>query len=255
MVPLPDEHRHPLLLLPGTLCDERVFAPLIERLPEQPALVAEMTGAASTPALADKVLRGAPPRFSLLGFSLGGIVALEMMDRAPDRITALALVDTTARADPDANMAVRREAVARGREHGMARFIDDAWASLVSPAHAGRRDLRDLLVAMAECGGPDALASQSEVAIDRADSRPRLGEIAVPTLVLCGRDDGVCSPEVHREIADLVPNATLAVVPDAGHFALVESPDLVAAHVRAWLGLPALPSDDPPISASIEEHP
>jgi pimeloyl-ACP methyl ester carboxylesterase len=239
MVPLPQEHRYPLLLLPGTLCDERVFAPLRERLPGWPVIVGDMTGAAATPALAGKILHETPRRFAVLGFSLGGIVALEMMDQAPDRIAALALVENTA---------VRRKAVVRARERGMASYIDDAWPGLVSPAQAGRGDLRDLLVAMAEWGGPDTLASQSEVAIARADSRPRLGDIAVPALVLCGADDGICPPEVHREIADLVPNATLAIVPNAGHFALVERPDAVAAYVRAWLeALPdpsGAPSDD-----------
>jgi pimeloyl-ACP methyl ester carboxylesterase len=225
----------PLLLLPGTLCDERVFAPLIARLPNQPVLLAEMTGAATTPDLAERILRRAPDRFALLGFSLGGIVALEMIHQAPHRIAALALVDTTARADPVANAAIRRGAVERARAHGMASYIDDAWPDHVSPVNAGRRDLRDLLVAMAERGGADALASQTEVAIHRADSRPRLPQIEVPTLVLCGQDDGICRPDLHREIADLIPTSTLAVVPDAGHFLLVERPDKVAAPVRSWL--------------------
>jgi pimeloyl-ACP methyl ester carboxylesterase len=158
-----------------------------------------------------------------------------MIHQAPHRIAALALVDTTARPDPEANAAVRRQAVERARNHGMAGYIDDAWPDPVSPSNADRRDLRDLLVAMAEDGGADALASQAEVAIHRADGRPRLPGIAVPTLVICGHDDRICNPDLHREIADLVPNATLAIIPDAGHFALVEQPDEVATHVRDWL--------------------
>src|SRR3712207_9422167 len=75
--------RLPLLLLPGTLCDARVFAPLIERLPEQPVLIGDMTAETTTPALASAVLRRAPARFAVLGFSLGGIVALEMISQAP----------------------------------------------------------------------------------------------------------------------------------------------------------------------------
>jgi pimeloyl-ACP methyl ester carboxylesterase len=194
-----------------------------------------MTGATTASDLAERILRQAPDHFALLGFSLGGIVALEMIHQAPHRISALALVDTTARADPAANAAIRRGAVERVRAHGMARYTDDAWPDPVSPVNAGRRDLRDLLVAMAERGGADALASQTEVAIHRADSRPRLPKIEVPTLVLCGQDDGICHPDLHREIADLIPNSTLTVIADAGHFALVERPDEVAAPVRGWL--------------------
>lgn len=225
----------PVLLLPGTLCDERVFAPLIERLPGQPLLVGDMTGAATTPALAHKILRDAPDRFAVLGFSLGGIVALEMIAQAPHRVAAIALINTTARPDPEANAAVRRAAVARARANGAAGYIKEVWPKPVSSANANRGDLQELLVSMAERGGADVLESQSEAAIHRADSRPRLRDIAVPTLVLCGSDDGICPPEVHREIVDLVPGSTLAIVPNAGHFALIESPDEVAAHVRDWL--------------------
>jgi pimeloyl-ACP methyl ester carboxylesterase len=225
----------PLLLLPGTLCDERVFAPLIARLANQPVLFADMTAATTTPDLAEQILRDAPDRFALLGFSLGGIVALEMIAQAPHRIAALALVDTTARPDPEANASVRRGAVERARAHGLASYIDDVWPDPVSTVNADRQDLRDLLVAMAERGGADVLASQTEVAIYRADSRPRLPSIDVPTLVLCGADDGICRPDLHREIADLIPDATLTVIPDAGHFALIERPDEVANHVRDWL--------------------
>jgi pimeloyl-ACP methyl ester carboxylesterase len=232
----------PLLLLPGTLCDERVFAPLIALLPEHEMIVGDMTGADSTVALAAKILSQAPSQFRVAGFSLGGIVALEMIAQAPRRIERIALIDTTARPDPEANAEVRRRAVERAREAGMASFIVESWPQPVSQANASNAGLRALLIAMAERGGPTVLASQSEVAIRRADSRPRLKDIAVPTLVLCGIDDGVCQPEVHREMADAIPRATLALIPNAGHFALIESPDAVAAHMRDWLSAPSAPS-------------
>ncbi len=87
--------------------------------------------------------------------------------------------------------------------------------------------------------GLAAFASQSEVAIHRADSRPRLGAIAVPTLVLCGEDDQLCPVGVHREMADAITGADLVVIPRSGHFALLEQPDAVAAALTAWLGRPA----------------
>jgi pimeloyl-ACP methyl ester carboxylesterase len=236
----------PLLLLPGTLCDQRVFAPLTDRLPGCEVIVGDMTGADTTPAMAEKILSQAPPRFAVAGFSLGGIVALEMIAQAPDRIDRIALIDTTARPDPKANAAVRRDAVERAREVGAASYIQDAWPLFLAPVNAKRAELRVLLVDMAERGGAAILDSQSEMAIHRADSRPRLKDIAVPALVLCGAQDKVCPPEVHREMAVLIPDATLAVIPDAGHFALIENPDAIAAHVRAWLAAPATSSNSPP---------
>jgi pimeloyl-ACP methyl ester carboxylesterase len=244
----------PLLLLPGTLCDARVFAPVVARLSAAPdaeegagrsasstarrVIVGDMTGAETTPALAAKLLADAPPRFALAGFSLGGIVALEMIAQAPERIERIALLATNARPDPAANAAPRRDAVERALRHGMATFIDDSWPKPVAPRNAADSGLRALIVAMAETGGHTVLASQSEVAIHRADSRPRLKDIAVPALVLCGEDDVVCRPDAHREMAELIPGATLAIIPGAGHFVLLESPDAVAAHLRAWLAMP-----------------
>ena len=233
----------PLLLLPGTLCDERVFAPLMDRLPGRRTLVGDMTGAGTTPALAEKILAGAPPRFAVAGFSLGGIVALEMIAQAPDRIERIALIDTTARPDPKANAAARHRSVKRAREAGVASYIDDTWPLPVAPVNAGANELRALLVSMAERGGAAVLASQSEVAIHRADSRLRLKEITVPALVLCGAEDRVCPPELHREIARLIPGARLAIIPHAGHFAPIENPDAVASHMRDWLTAPATQSN------------
>ncbi len=229
----------PMLLLGGTLCDERVFAPLRERLPGYQIVVGDMTGGWSASAQAERVLARAPPQFALAGFSLGGIVALEMIAQSPDRIERLALLGTTARPDPEDNAALRRGWVERAQSMGAASYIEDSWPTPVAPANAENGELRALLADMAARAGAGVLASQSEVAIRRADSRPRLHRIAVPTLVVCGAHDAMCPPEVHREIADLIPQATLAIIPDAGHFALLENPDAVATHLGAWLVLPS----------------
>jgi predicted ester cyclase/thioesterase domain-containing protein len=197
--------------------------------------VIPMTGETTTPALAARILAAAPERFALLGFSLGGIVALEMAAQAPDRIAGLALVDVTPRPDPKANRAVRHAAVARARAEGMDGYILDAWARLVSPANADDAALRETIVAMARDAGPDVLASQSEVAIHRADSRKRLGNIAVPTLILAGEDEQVCPLAAHEELAAGIAGARYFTIPEAGHFAPLENPAAVARHVRDWL--------------------
>tara|TARA_R110000868_G_scaffold302191_10_gene562703 strand:+ start:2050 stop:3978 length:1929 start_codon:yes stop_codon:yes gene_type:complete len=224
----------PLLLLPGTVCDQRLFSPLLEQL-EGTAVVVKMIGASTTAELASRILRDAPERFALLGFSLGGIVALEMVAQAPERIVGLALIDTTARPDPASNAAVRRAAVAKARAGDMEGYITGSWDRLVSPANAQRSDLRDTLLAMARRAGADALASQSEVAIARADSRPRLGAIAVPTLILAGEHEQICPLAAHEEMAAGIAGAQFFTIPQAGHFAPLENPAAVARHVRQWL--------------------
>jgi pimeloyl-ACP methyl ester carboxylesterase len=235
--------RVPLVLLPGTLCDARVFAPLLDRLPPREVLVPPLVGHDTAVGIAGALLAELPPRMALGGFSLGGIVSLEMIAQAPQRIAGLALFDTTARPDLEANWAVRRNAVARAAQLGTGRYIGQKLWSLYVSASAGEvEEHRALVSAMAADGGLETFRRQSEMAISRADSRPRLRRIAVPTLVLCGEDDRLCSAEMHCEMAAAIPGARLAILPRAGHFALIEQPDAVAREVAAWLAAIDSPS-------------
>lgn len=233
--PMMNDPRPPLLLLPGTACDRRVFAPLIDRIGDYPIVLGDTGGARTMPDLAEAILEAAPPVFLLAGFSLGGICALEMIARQPERIVKLALIDTTPRPDPPANAVMRRKAVANARERGMDSFILDAWPRLVAPVNVDDEALRDTIVAMARDCGPDRLSDQAEVAIHRADSRLRLSAITQPTLVLAGAHEQVCPLEAQHEIAAGIPGAVLHLIDDAGHFAPLENPDAVALHIGRWL--------------------
>lgn len=245
-----------LLLLPGTLCDERLFAPLLSHLPGQHARVADMTGATSVAGLAERILAAAPPRFALLGFSLGAIVAVEIALLAPERVLGLALVGANLRPVPVIEHAARRAAVARASAAGVGRHVvDELWPRYVGRAAARDDALKRSVAAMADGAGHATYADQTEVALGRADRRRQLSELAMPALVLCGDEDDVAPIALHREVAALLPRATLAVVPHAGHFVLLERPELVAAHVGGWL---AELSVDGPVPADqinfIEEH-
>ncbi len=233
--PMTTDPRPPLLLLPGTACDRRVFAPVIDRLGDYPIVLGDMGGAQTMPDLAEAILAAAPPVFLLAGFSLGGICALEMVARQPERIVKLALIDTTARPDPSANAVIRRKAVGDAREKGMDGYILDAWPRLVAPVNADDEALRDTIVAMALDCGPDRLSDQAEVAIHRADSRPRLSAITQPTLVLAGAHEQVCPLDAQHEIAAGIPGAVLHLIENTGHFAPLENPDAVARHLGRWL--------------------
>ncbi|MDG3579718.1 alpha/beta fold hydrolase [Rhizobium sp. YJ-22] len=231
-----DSKGMPLVLLPGTACDERLFLPLVERLDhEGPILTGGMRGARSMPAMAQKLLAEAPERFLLLGFSLGGIAALEIAAQAPERLAGLILIDTTPRPDPQANAAPRRAALAKARDEGMAGYILDAWPRLVASGNMQDEDLRRLLVDMAVAAGAEALDEQTEMAIHRADSRARLKDVACPALVLAGAEEQVCPIEAHREIADGIAGAEFHAIDGAGHFSPLEKPDAVAFHIRQWL--------------------
>jgi len=224
-------------MLPGTVADERVFSPVLERLGVA-SLSMRLSGATSTAAMARLILAEAPERFALCGFSLGSIVALEVVAQAPERIERLALLGCNARALPVDKAAARRATVPVAERDGITSYIDNVWDASV-PRH--RRDdanLRILLHAMASGTPWPAFIDQIEMAIDRVDSRPRLGQLDMPVLVACGADDGVCPPELSREIADAISGARLEVVERAGHYLTLDQPDEVAQLPRDWLDMP-----------------
>lgn len=224
----------PLLLLPGTLCDERVFAPLLDRLPAGDVVVPALTDR-DVEAAARRLLAAAPPRFALLGFSLGGIVALEMALAAPERVAGLALIDSNV-TPVDPTLHDRRRRQAATAIHDIGRYVRDVlWPNYVAPSRRGDTDLRALLVAMAEAAAGASFAAQTELALSRPDQRDRLARLAMPVLILAGADDALAPPALQHEIAALLPDVAVAIIDGAGHFAPLEQPDAVAAHVAAWL--------------------
>ncbi len=226
----------PLVLLPGTLCDARVFEQMLPQLPRVDAFVLSISGAASAGELAERLLCEAPPRFALAGFSLGGIVALEMAAAAPDRIAGLALLNTSPLPVPPQAHAARREAAANAARGGLDAYVRRSlWPQYAAPRARGRQDLLELLVEMAEAMGPDVLVQQTEVALTRTDRRQALRQLAAPILLLTGEYDDLCQPDTERELASTLPWARLAILSGVGHLSPLEAPEQVARHLVRWL--------------------
>lgn len=247
----------PLLLLPGTLCDARVFGTLLNAmaltsLDHHPAMCrrkvlhAAMTGHKSVAALADAILATAPERFIPVGFSLGAIVAIEIALRAPDRVAGLVLIAGNARAVPAADWPMRRAAAATppGELVG-----DLLWPRSVTPDRLHDDALRATIIAMAQAFPAGTLAAQIEVALSRADQRDRLHRLTMPALVLGGDRDAIAPPELQREMAAAMPLATLHMVENTGHFLLLERPEACAAALADWLNF-SLNANLPQLEAS-----
>ncbi len=225
----------PLMLLPGLLCDRRLFAQQTAELAHHGTVaVADLTSADSIAAMAGHVLATAPPRFALAGLSMGGVVALEILRQAPGRVDRLALIDTQARPD-DAAARERRLALIELARSGAFRSVPQRLLSLlVHPDRLADVALVTAVVAMAEAVGPDAFIRQQTALIGRIDSRPTLPAIACPTLVLAGRQDALTPPPVQEEMAAAIPDATLVILSRCGHLAPLERPDAVTRLLRDW---------------------
>lgn len=226
----------PLVLLPGLLCDGRLWAAQIAGLADVAyATVPDLTRDESFPAMAGRVLAEAPGRFALAGLSMGGYVAQEVVRQAPDRVTRLALLDTTARADTPEQSQRRRDLIAlsaRGQFRGVTPRL---LPTLIHPDRLHDADLVATIVAMADAVGRDGFLRQETAILARADGRADLARIAVPTLVLCGREDLLTPLDRHQEMASLIPNARLVVIEHCGHMTTLERPGAVTAAMRAWL--------------------
>jgi pimeloyl-ACP methyl ester carboxylesterase len=226
----------PLLLLPGLLLDERLYAPQTAALADLAApTVADLTGADSVAPMAEQALAAAPARFALCGLSMGGYVALEILRRAPERVLKLALLDTQARPDPDERRARRREQIAAAEAGRFDQVVGQLAQLFVHPERHADAALTGAIRAMAAKVGVAGFRRQQAAIMGRPDSRPTLAAIACPTLVLCGRQDVLTPVELHEEMAAMIPDATLVVLPRCGHLAPLEQPDAVSAQLRVWL--------------------
>ncbi|MGD9509066.1 MAG: alpha/beta fold hydrolase [Geminicoccaceae bacterium] len=225
-----------IVLLSGLLCDHRLWAaqlPALEALGD--VLVADLTAADSVAALAERVLAAAPARFALAGLSMGGYVAFEILRRAPERVSRLALLDTQARADTEQARA-RRRGLMQLAEQGEFKGVTPRLLPLfLAPDAMSDPRITGTVQAMAESTGKDAFLRQQMAIMRRPDSRPGLSAIACPTLVLAGREDQVTPPELQLEMAASIPDATLVLLPRCGHLAPLERPEAVTRQLAAWL--------------------
>lgn len=227
----------PLVLLPGLLCTAALWnAQRAALCRTADVFVAALTGEDSMAGMAESVLASAPERFALAGLSMGGYVALEVMRRAPGRVTKLALLDTSARADDPARTAEREELLSLARQGAFDAVVRHLLPLLIHPDRlAGDPALCEAVRGMAHEIGPEAYLRQMKAIMGRPDSRQGLVEIRCPTLVLCGAEDARTPREVHEEMAASIPDSRLVVVPHCGHLSTMERPDAVNAALTAWL--------------------
>lgn len=216
-----------VLLLPGMMCDERLWARQARDLP-QTLHYADTSHAADFATMAEQVLAAAPERFAVAGLSMGGILAFEIWRRAPRRVTHLALLDTNPHADTPARRSLRLQQI----ETALAGGLRDLAIESLKPLYLAesQRDNDELLQRILDMAldlGPGVFERQSLALRDRVDSVPTLASIDCPTLVLCGDEDVLCPPEYHEFMAERILDAELCIVPDCGHLSSLERPDVV----------------------------
>ncbi|HUF56349.1 MAG TPA: alpha/beta hydrolase [Thermohalobaculum sp.] len=225
----------PIVWVPGHLCGGWLYAAQIAAFPRHPAIVADVGRDDTLAAMAWRLLAAAPERFVIAGLSMGGMVAMEAMAAAPERIAAAVLMDTDplpAREKERAFREDQRKLVAgEGLEAAIRPFAERFFGH--DPAAAGRH-LDDVVARMA--AAPVEVYERQALALDtRREMVPELARFVGPVAVIVGADDVICPPKVHGPLAGALPAARLSVLPGVGHLACIEAPEAVNAEVAAVL--------------------
>ncbi|MFB9126072.1 alpha/beta fold hydrolase [Paraburkholderia dipogonis] len=220
----------PVIFVPGMVSDSRLWQPVIDRLSDIVKPTIARCSGNSVAAFADEILVDVPDRFAIAGISMGGYVALEVARRGDPRMAGLALVNTSAR--PAAPQQVERSSgLMEEAKSGQFEQVVDKLAGTVA---GGKAEIASLAAAMARDLGCGGYLRHQKAVLERRDQRDALPEIAVPTLVIAGDDDRICTPSMANEIVRLVPRAELDIFP-CGHLSTVEVPDMVAESLRDWV--------------------
>ena len=217
----------PIVLITGQLLTDAVWQPLLDAWTDREVIVADNRSDDTIEGFAQRLLDNAPAKFALVGHAMGGFIAFEVMRRAPGRVAKLVLISTLASADGPAQTARRQgyiDLVTSGR---FDQVVEERIPILFPEEKRGDAQLLGMARRMAADTGADTFLAQQRAIMARIDSRPRLGEIAVPTLLVWGEKDGITSRAHHDEILEAIPGSRLEVVPGAGHLPTVEAPELV----------------------------
>jgi len=225
-----------LVMIPGMMCDERIFAPQIEGLSDSiRIIVADISGHSTVQDLAAEVLKKSPPKFHLLGHSMGGIVAMEMYAQEPSRIEKLVLMDTNHKAELEEVKAMRDPQMKAAKEGKLVDVMRDEMKPNYLDASDNRESILQTCMEMAKSMGPEVFINQSKALQTRVDQQSTLSLIAVPVLVICGSNDILCPVERHELMHSIINDSELKIINNAGHIPTLEQPKETTEVLKKWL--------------------
>lgn len=228
-----------LVILPGLLCDSRLFADQLGAFPGAIVIDGFYEGARTLQEMAEYALARMPARVSLVGHSMGARVALEVIRRAPGRVERLALASTGVHPVSDAEPAARMALLRLGQEQGMAALVDRWLPPMLSPVTQQDSALVERLRAMAISARVETYQRQIEALLARPSTDDVLAAIRCPVMAIVGERDAWSPPEQHAAFVTKIPGAALRIIPGAGHMLPAERPAEFNAALCEWLAMPA----------------
>ena len=225
-----------LVMIPGTLCDKMLFKAQLTDLQDlADCRIGNHSSSDDLKIVAANILSEIIGNFSIMGLSYGGIIAFELLRQAPQRIEKLILLNTNYKKPSETTKAAQQRFLGMsvlGEFRAITTdFLKDA---MLHPKHAAQPEMRNAVLKMALNTGKAAFFRQIKAQLGRPDSTKDLPNIKCPTLIMTGRQDSVCTPILHEEMAALIPNSTLHIIEDCGHLSTMEQPKKVNKIIRNW---------------------
>ena len=223
-------------MVPGMMCDERIFSPQIEELSQNlEVTIADISNFSSVSELASDVLKKAPKSFSLLGHSMGGIVAMEIYSQEPKRIEKLILMDTNPKAELDEVKLKREPQIKEVNKGKLLEVMRDEMKPNYLAESENKRSILNVCMDMALTLGPDVFINQSRALQSRLDQQNTIQSIKIPVLIMCGSEDKLCPVERHEMMHNMISDSDLIIINNAGHMPTLEQPRETTEVIKEWL--------------------
>lgn len=217
-----------LVFVPGLLCTDALFQPQIDALSASHSIhIAQTTDCETIDQMVEYMLDSVSGEIIVIGLSMGGYVAQEAARIAPDRISAIALLSTSAQPDDEARKRQRHELI-KLSEIGRFKGVTPRLMPRFLSAEALEDEaMCQTVMDMAAEIGQKHFTSQQYAIMARRDQRPYLPSFHKPSLVLCGMADELTPPQLSEEMAGLLPRAELVLLDKIGHLSSLEAPEEV----------------------------
>lgn len=226
----------PLIMIPGTLCNGILFnAQLADLQDLADCRIGNHSSSDDLKEVAANIIAEIKGDFSIMGLSYGGIIAFEILRQAPQRVKKLILLNTNHKKPSETTRSAQQRFLGMsvlGEFRAITTdFLKDA---MLHPKHAAQPKMRQVILKMALDTGKENFFRQIKAQLGRPDSTQDLPQIKCPTLIMTGRQDKVCTPILHQEMAELIPNATLEIIEECGHLSTMEQPEKINNIIRNW---------------------
>ena len=228
--------KYPLVFIPGMMCDSRLFQPQISEFSKQYLVcITPVSYSDSIEKISFEILRQLPQKFTLIGLSMGGILAMEIIKKVPERVMKIVLMDTNFKPETEEIKSRRFPQIKLVNEGLLVDVMCKQIQNNYLRTDRKNKKVFDLCLSMANDLGKEVFINQSKALATRKDYTSTLKNIKVPSLIICGEYDRLCPIKVHREMKSLIDNSTLEIIPDAAHLPTLEQPAYLNKILTKWL--------------------